>query len=168
MEWSMIKDYAYEPFSHPVIGFVGAMFLAAFTLLYGNGLVATVGMSLYLGVITLDWISGYRASKKDGSYASEYGIDGGFRTTFLLIVPALAHWVDVLTGTPNVVMGFTLLSFGFHVWKSMTANVYRAGWDRWIPVYVLNIVADEIEHKVARARKRIAEKEKYLNGDEEE
>ncbi|MFJ7934823.1 phage holin family protein [Sporosarcina sp. NPDC096371] len=74
-------------------------------------------MSLYTGVIVLDWISGYRASKKDGSYASEYGIDGGFRTIFLFIVPALAHGVDLLMSTPNVVFGFALLSFGFHVWK---------------------------------------------------
>ena len=166
MEWSMIKGYAYEPFSHPIMGAFGAVFLSIFTFLYGNGLVATTGMSLYTGVIALDWISGYRAAKKDGSYASEYGIDGGFRTIFLFIVPALAHGVDLLMSTPNVVFGFALLSFGFHVWKSMTANVYRAGWDKWIPVYVLDIVADEIEHKVARSRKRVAEKQKYLSGDE--
>ncbi len=165
MEWSMIKDYAHEPFTHPIAGSIGAALLTVFTILYGNGPVSMVGMSLYLGVIVLDWISGYSASKKDGSYASEYGIDGGFRTMFLLIVPVLGHWVDVLMGTPNITLGFVLLSFGFHIWKSMTAYVYRAGWDRWIPVSVLNIVADEIEHKIARSRKRIAEKEKYL-GDE--
>lgn len=166
MDWLQIKQYAAEPFTHPIAGTVGAIFLTVFTLFYGDSAVAIYGMSLYAGVIALDWLSGYRASKKDGSYASEYGIDGAYRTVYLFIAPALAHLVDKWMNTPNIVFGFILLSFSFHIWKSMTANVCRAGWDIWIPLWVLNLVADEIEHKTARARKRIAEKQKYLNGDE--
>lgn len=166
MQWELIKDYIVNPFTHPIAGSLGSLILATFTVFYGDSVVAIYGMSLYVGVIILDWVSGYRASKIDGSYASEYGIDGGFRTAFMVALPALAHWVDKLMGTPNIAFGFMLLSFGFHIWKSMTANVFRAGWDKWIPISVLNMVADEIEHKVARSRKRVAEKQKYLKEDD--
>ncbi len=147
-------------------GSIGAFFASIINSIYGDHIFVIPGMGLYVGVITLDWISGYRASRKDGSYASEYGIDGAFRTLYLLIAPALANLADILLGTTGVVFGFTVLAFGSHIWKSMTANVYRAGWAVWIPIKVLDWVSDEIDHKTARAKRRIQERDKYLKGGE--
>lgn len=47
----------------------------------------------------------------------------------------------------------------------MTANVVRAGWEKWVPEWAMNAVSDEIEHKLARAIKRRQEKEKHGDGD---
>lgn len=159
-----IKEYAVETFAHTSVGSVGAFFMPIFTFLYGEGPTVILWMLAYMLLITTDWISGYRASRIDGSYASEYGIEGAYRTAYLLIVPVLAHKADLIIGTPNVIFGFTLLAFGMHIWRSMTANVYRAGWDKWIPISVLNWVADEIDHKTARAKKRVHERNKLLKG----
>lgn len=163
MNWQILKLYTVNPLEHPLSGTIGSLFLTVFTFLYGHGKVAAIGMFLYVLVIGADWISGYTASKKDGSYASEYGVQGAYRTTLLLLFPAMANGADQLLGTPNILFGFVVFAFTTHIWKSMTANVYRAGYDKWIPLWVLEWVSDEIEHKTARARKRIEEREKYLN-----
>lgn len=162
-----LKNYLALLTGHPIAGTIGAMVTAIFSYLYGGTEFAIGAILIYAGAIALDWIAGYRASKRDGSYASEYGIDGGFRTAFLLIVPALAHRADVMMNLPNVIFAFVLFSFGLHIWKSMTANVVRCGWDVWIPIWALDYVADEIEHKIARSQKRIDEKQKYLKKDDE-
>jgi len=164
--WHTLKIYLINPFEHPISGFIGAALATSFTTLYGAGEIAIYGMSLYVMIIALDWLSGYSASKKDGSYSSEYGIQGAYRTTFMLLFPALGNLADQLLSTPNIAFGFIVLSFTHHVWKSMTANVYRAGWGVWIPVWVLERVSDEIEHKKARAQKRIEERQKYLKRDD--
>lgn len=148
-----------------ISGATGAIFVPVFHFLYGEGTVKYLGMTLYLMLILMDWAAGYRASKKDGSYASEYGIDGGFRTLFLLAVPAAGHLIDRIIGMPMIAFGFLTVAFALHIWKSMTANAIRAGWDKWVPTWAMNAVSDEIEHKLARAIKRRQEKDKYLEGD---
>lgn len=166
MNVAAMKEYASVTFEHTWMGSAGAFFMSIFTFLYGPGQTVLLWMFAYSLLISTDWISGYRASRKDGSYASEYGIEGAYRTVYLLIVPVLAHKADLIIGTPNVIFGFTLLAFGTHIWRSMTANVYRAGWGKWVPISVLNWVADEIDHKTARAKKRIKERNELLGGDE--
>ncbi|GAA4865098.1 hypothetical protein GCM10023310_50750 [Paenibacillus vulneris] len=151
---------------HYTTGALGAYFMTCFQFLYGDEPVKYLVLTLYVLLIVMDWIAGYRASLKDGSYASEYGIDGAFRSLFLLFVPAAGHLVDQIIGMPMVAFGFLTGAAGLHIWKSMTANTVRAGWDKWVPVWVMNAVADEIEHKMARAAKRVEEKKKYLDGDE--
>ena len=90
----------------------------------------------------MDWISGVRAAKKDETYASEYGIDGIFRTFFILLLP--------------------------HTIQSLTANAIRAGWGRWFPEWLLNKLADwvkeEIESKISRSESR----KKLKIGEEEQ
>lgn len=153
--------------AHPAVGAVGASGLAVLNFLYGSGITLTATL-IFSAILALDWIAGSRASKKDGSYASEYGIDGAFRTAFILITLAIAYQVDKALELPYVIFFYLVVNFGLHIWKSMTANVARAGWERWIPISVLEFVADEIQHKTARAQKRVKEKTKYLNGEEDE
>ncbi|MEJ8547210.1 phage holin family protein [Brevibacillus borstelensis] len=148
-----------------IFGAVGAFFVSAFHFFYGEGPIRYLAIVLYMLLIAMDWAAGYRASKIDGSYASEYGINGAFRTAFLLFMPAVGHLIDSLLGTPSIAFIFLTAAFGLHIWKSMTANVVRAGWEKWVPEWAMNAVSDEIEHKLARAIKRRQEKEKYLDGD---
>ncbi|RKD25137.1 hypothetical protein BEP19_04790 [Ammoniphilus oxalaticus] len=147
-------------------GAIGAFLVSAFHFLYGDDPIRYSAILFYLMLIALDWIGGYRASKIDGSYASEYGIKGAFRAVFLLLAPAMGHLIDQILGTPGIVFGFLTAAFALHIWKSMTANIVRAGWGKWVPEWALNTVSDEIEHKIARATKRIQEKEKYLKEDD--
>jgi hypothetical protein len=34
----------------------------------------------------------------------------------------------------------------------MTANFTRAGWDKWIPMWILNLIASDIEAKMRRSQ----------------
>lgn len=143
----------------------GAAFLGPIgtilNLIYGVG--NLVWMVILAVVITLDWISGIRASKKDGSYASAYGIDGVYRTVVMLLLPLLGNVIDTAFATSLNVNGFELGIFFFlftggliyHTLMSAAANFERAGWGRWVPVKTLESVASEIRAKTSRANTRI-------------
>ncbi|GED17941.1 hypothetical protein AMI01nite_59320 [Aneurinibacillus migulanus] len=150
----------------PLFGMGGGAFIPVFHFLYGEGPIRLVIMVFYLGLIGMDWIAGYRAAKIDGSYASEYGINGAFRTAFLLLMPAIGHLVDVILSMPDIAFGFLTIAFASHIWKSMTANVIRAGWGKWVPEWAMVRVSDELDHKVARARERIKRKTDMLNDED--
>ncbi len=150
----------------PVFGTAGGTFMPVFHFLYGEGPTRYAAMILYTFLIVMDWIAGYRAAKIDGSYASEYGIAGGFRTAFLLFMPAVGHLIDGILGTSGIVFGFLTVAFGHHIWKSMTANAIRAGWEKWVPEWAMSTVSDEVEHKLARARERIKRKTDMLNDED--
>lgn len=167
MNIEIFKNTLNQIFQHPVAGSFGAVFVAAFSTLFGNSKLAFFGMALFILVLIMDWISGYRAAKKDGSFASEYGINGAFRTFFILLFPVLAHQADMLMELPNILFGFCLLAFGLPIWNSMTANAVRCGWERWIPMWALNAVADELAHKQARAKRRLIEKNIIKEEDKE-
>ena len=149
-------------------GAVAVLLAPAFHFLNGPEPVKYLVLTLYTTLMVMDWIAGYKAALKDGSYASEYGIDGGFRAMFLLGVPAAGNLIDSIAGMPMIAFGFLTGSVGLHIWKSMTANSVRAGWDKWVPTWAMNAVADEIEHKVARAAKRLQQKKIFGDGDEHE
>jgi len=117
--------------------------------------------------IVFDWVAGRSAAKKDGTYASEYGRQGVYRTGIMLAFPSAGHLMDVvLTGDIPVFFGLFVGGLFYHTLQSFTANLIRAGWDRWIPTWMLsgiaNWVKDELDHKLSRALKR---KEERITGD---
>lgn len=113
---------------------------------------------LFIGIlfmaIAFDWAGAIAASKKDGSYASQYGIQGVLRTGVMLLLPAWGTLLDKALGTSFF---FFLLTGGllFHTLISMTANFKRAGWDKWIPTWALDWIASEIEAKIRRSESRL-------------
>jgi phage-related holin len=113
---------------------------------------------LLIAVVFFDWLGAIGAATKDGSYSSEYGIRGIIRTTIVLMLPQVGRIMDAIAGQVVVLgvplSGFYLfISFGliYNTWMSMTANFSRAGFDKWIPNWMLEAVASEIRAKMTRS-----------------
>lgn len=155
-----------EP-GYTIFAVIGALFFPAFQFLYGEGEARIVMMFFIALLIVMDWIAGSNASDKDGSYASEYGIKGIWRTLFILMVPIAGNLIDQIT---NLQYGlfFGIFSFGlmYHIGKSATANAIRSGWGNWLPIDIFQAVLgwakNEIDHKTARALQRKAERDNSL------
>ncbi|MFC4768749.1 phage holin family protein [Effusibacillus consociatus] len=106
------------------------------------------------GAIGFDWLSGTRAAKKDGTYSSEYGIDGVIRTIVMLFLPAFANLLDKAFQTPGVIFYGITLALIYHTWQSFAANSIRAGWGKWIPEFIFKSVESELQAKMNRAMQR--------------
>jgi phage-related holin len=138
---------------------VGTIGSALNTLIGVGNLVWMLILSL---VIVIDWTSGIRASKKDGSYASAYGIDGVYRTVVMLLLPLLGNLLDDAFGTRVAIndaefgVFFMFITGGliYHTLMSAAANFERAGWGRWVPSKVLESIASEIQAKTQRSNDR--------------
>lgn len=142
----------------PVLSAAAALLLTTFSMLYGGHEVTRAGMMLLFLLIVIDWITGFSAAKKDQIDTSSYGIEGLYRSMVLLLLPAMAHFIDVFFYTYGVVSYFMIAALARHLLKSSVANVYRVGWTQWIPTptleTIINWVADEIAHKETRAKER--------------
>jgi phage-related holin len=140
-------------------GFISAIGAGAGTYLgkiYGGEAALYIIGALALGIV-FDWLSAIAAATKDKSYASQYGIMGVLRTAVILALPVFGKLLDSALGTQGFI--FYMLSFGllYHTLVSMTANFKRAGWDRWIPTWALELIASELEAKLKRAHSRKGE-----------
>lgn len=135
-----------------IVASIGAIVGPIINHFYGDGRMNFVTL-LFL-IIIADWITGTVASHKDGTYASEYGIEGILRTLVILMIPSIAHFLDNILNTPGFLFYGVIFGLMYHILQSMTANVVRAKWDRWIPRYVLNLVSSEVKAKENRAKKR--------------
>lgn len=121
-------------------------------LLYGKANLIWVG--IYCWIIMLDWITGSKASKLDGTYSSQYGIEGITRTVVLLSLPALAHLFDIALKLPDFFFFMVVGGLSYHIFNSFAANCARIGWERWIPAWLLESVASEIQAKIQRSDAR--------------
>jgi phage-related holin len=137
---------------------LGAIIVPVFDFFYGEADAVVTIMVALLFFIVMDWLSGIRAAKKDNTYASKYGLDGIFRTFFMLLLPAGGHLLDMVFGLPGVIFGALAVGTLYHVLQSMTANSIRAGWGDWLPISVLEVVlkwvGSELDKKIKRAAER--------------
>ncbi|NQX68500.1 phage holin family protein [Paenibacillus alba] len=128
---------------------------------FGNG--KFWAFILFLAIIGADWITGIAAAKKDDTYSSEYGISGALRTLLMLWIPVIGWLLDKVTLTvfginqPGYAFFAITIMLAYHTWESMTANAYRAGWEKWIPKSVTAFVSSEIKAKIDRAMKQKGE-----------
>jgi len=141
-----------------ISSFAGAVLVPVFEFLYGSGETSKAIMTTLVFFILMDWLAGIRAAHKDNSYLSKYGIDGVFRTFFMLLLPAGGHFIDKAFGSPGIVFGALAVGVLYHTLKSMTANAIRAGWGDWLPVNILQWlikwVESELDKKIQRAQSR--------------
>jgi phage-related holin len=137
---------------------VGAVLVPVFNFFYGEADAVVTVMAALLFFVVMDWLSGIRAAKKDNTYSSRYGIDGVFRTFFIMLLPAGGHLLDGVFGLPGAIFGALAIGTLYHVLQSMTANAIRAGWGDWVPLsileYILKWVGSELDKKVKRAASR--------------
>jgi len=152
----------------PAVGFASAVsgtIGSTLQVIYGSA--NLIWMGIYVSMIVMDWISGTVAAKKDKSYGSQYGIEGIFRTVFLLLFPAVANQLDKALGTQSFLFFTVIGGLIYHTWQSIMANTARAGWEKWIPQRLLESVASEIELKNQRSRERnpFINSEKAFNDD---
>ncbi|MEK5415183.1 phage holin family protein [Paenibacillus sp. FSL L8-0708] len=137
---------------------VGAAAVPIFEFLYGEADAVPTVMAALLFFVLMDWLSGVRAAKKDNTYASKYGIDGIFRTFFMLLLPAGGHLLDGVFGFSGAIFGALAVGTLYHVLQSMTANSIRAGWGDWLPLSVMDWVikwaGSELDKKIKRAAAR--------------
>ncbi|PEB52502.1 holin [Bacillus sp. AFS098217] len=122
------------------------------SLVYGK--TNLIWVSILMMVVGLDWITGSKASKLDGTYSSQYGIEGIARTVVLFLLPCLAHMFDIAFKLPDFFFYMVTGGLIYHIFNSFTANCVRIGWDKWIPTWLLESVASEIEAKIKRSDSR--------------
>ncbi|SFE43177.1 Phage-related holin (Lysis protein) [Paenibacillus algorifonticola] len=141
-----------------IFGAIGAVAVPVFEYMYGAGEAVITAMVALTFFILMDWLSGVRAAKKDFSYSSKYGIDGIFRTMFMLLLPAGGHLIDKMFNLPGILFGALTAGLLYHVIQSMVANSLRAGWGEWLPINVLETllkwVGSELDKKINRAAER--------------
>lgn len=122
------------------------------SLVYGK--TNLIWIFILMMVVALDWITGSKASKLDGSYSSAYGVEGIARTVVLFLLPCLAHMFDIAFKLPDFFFFMVTGGLTYHIFNSFTANCVRVGWDKWIPTWLLESVASEIEAKIKRSDTR--------------
>ena len=141
-----------------VWGVLGGILIPIFEYFYGPDPTAITMMAALTFFLVLDWITGVRAAVKDKSYSSKYGIDGMFRSFFILLLPAGAHMIGKIYDFPNIVMGIFIGFLLLHISKSMVANAIRCGWGEWIPLKLLDVLMkwaeSELDKKFERSISR--------------
>ncbi|ENQ3081149.1 phage holin family protein [Bacillus sp. WLY-B-L8] len=125
---------------------------AIISFLYGKA--NMIWIITLIWIVTLDWITGIRAAKKDGTYSSQYGIEGITRTVVLFLLPSFAHMLDMMLKLPDLFFFTITGGLIYHIFNSFAANCARIGWDKWIPARLLQSVASEIEAKIRRSENR--------------
>ncbi|EMK2594052.1 phage holin family protein [Bacillus cereus] len=146
-----------------VISFFSGVLGMLISAVYGEGEVNLVLIVALSQIILVDWITGSRAAKLDGTYSSQYGIEGIARTVVLFLLPSISHLVDILFNLPNIFFCMVTGGLAYHIFNSFIANCARIGWDKWIPTSLLKSVSSEIEAKMKRSNMR----QKEIKGDVE-
>lgn len=150
MNKQMLSDYFLD--GELTAAALGAFFEPLIDAAYGQGRLIPIALLIF--VIALDWITGIAASHKDKTCSSEYGMIGVLRTLFLLALPVLSKLLDSMLSMPGLFFYTITLGIIYHTWLSLTANAYRAGWEKWIPKSVIEHIDSELKAKVERATRR--------------
>lgn len=135
---------------------IGGSLGAFLSTIYGGEMQLTVIGTLALA-IALDWIGAIAAATKDKSYSSQYGIIGVLRTAVILALPVFGKLLDAALNTQGFFFYMLTIGILYHTVISMTANFKRAGWDKWIPLWALELISSELEAKVKRSESRKGE-----------
>lgn len=163
-------DVSRQILENPYVTLLCSIMMWLFGVLFGDEKIFVAGYTLYIIMIGLDWLSGTEAAKKDGIDTSSYSLEGWKRTAFLIVLPLVARLVDIVIGTGLLVMGVVLGGMLRGVTRSVLANIKRAGWGKWMPDGWIEWIQSELNHKDARAMKRMEEIKlnKKQKGDEKD
>lgn len=136
-----------------IVAFAGAMLSPIFHALYGEK--GTQMMVFVIGLLLLDLIVGTMAAKKEKIETSEHGLKGLIRIGVLSCVPIFGHQADVFIGMGDMMFFGLALGILYHSMKSFGANLVRVGWDKYLPMWMLDllvrIIETELQSKKARS-----------------
>lgn len=138
------------------IAIVGAGLGSVLSQVYGGEERLIVIGALALAIV-LDWLGAIAAATKDKSYSSQYGIIGVIRTAVIIALPVFGKLLDTALSTQGFFFYMLTIGLLYHTMVSMTANFKRAGWDKWIPLWVLELISSELEAKIKRSESRKGE-----------
>jgi toxin secretion/phage lysis holin len=131
--------------------------------LYGEG--RSDILVVFLVLIAVDWITGIAASLKDKQNFSEYGFSGVLRTLFILIFPAIGNMLDRAMETPGFLFYGVTFGLMYHTFTSMIENAIRAGWGRFIPQQVVELVSSAIRSTTNQSWKKRQEEPRHQEDD---
>lgn len=137
-----------------VVILAGAALSPILTALYGER--GTDMMIIVVAVLLLDLIVGTLAAKKEKIETSEHGLKGLIRIAVISFLPVVAHRADLFVGFGDFMFFGISLGILYHTLKSFGANVVRVGWDKYIPLDMLDIIIGfletELQSKAARSK----------------
>lgn len=133
---------------------IGATLSPILSALYGEK--GTQLMILVFGIMILDLVVGTLAAKKEKIETSEYGLKGLIRIAVISCLPIFGHQADQFIGAGNVMFYALAVGIAYHTLKSFGANLVRIGWDKFLPMWMLDLVLSfletEIQSKKARSQ----------------
>lgn len=134
---------------------LGATLSPILSALYGEK--GTQLMILVFGIMILDLVVGTLAAKKEKIETSEYGLKGLIRIAVISCLPIFGHQADQYIGVGNVMFYALALGIAYHTLKSFGANIVRVGWDKFLPMWILDLVLNFLESELQSKKARSAE-----------
>ncbi|WP_169713632.1 phage holin family protein [Paludifilum halophilum] len=83
--------------------------------------------NVFLLLCAIDWATGWYASKVGGTLNSKRGFTGIGKKIIVLALVAVAHQVDVMMGTGELVRNTAIIFYSVNEVVSITENCGRAG-----------------------------------------
>lgn len=144
-----------------VVLLIGGALSPILSALYGEK--GTQMMILVFGLMILDLVVGTLAAKKEKIETSEYGLKGLIRIGVISCVPICGHIADQYIGVGNVMFFALALGILYHTLKSFGANLVRVGWDRFLPMWMFDLVIRFLETEIQSKKVRSMEQFQRLN-----
>lgn len=113
-------------------------------------------------VIMLDWLCGSALARRSTTVtkSSSTAIDSLIRDCMIMICVGLAYLMDYALQTGSFIFVVFVMAFIWQNFISVMANVYVLGWERYFPMWLVNIINNEITHKIKKYLEDSHEKDK--------
>jgi toxin secretion/phage lysis holin len=112
---------------------IGAAVGAVFNFIFG-GLDQT--LSALFVLVTLDFVTGWAASGKEGTLRSEKGRNGIKHKVFMFMAVAFCNVIDRGMGLPQTLRSMAVCAYSANEALSILENVYRMGYGQYIPTFL--------------------------------
>lgn len=107
---------------------------------------------ILIGVLTLDWITGRTLAQKSPveKKTSHKGHNSVVKYGAILTLCALAVGLDFVFKTKSYVFAFITCALIWTNFYSFLGNVAALGWGKWFPLWLFNLIKDEMETKIEK------------------
>lgn len=111
-----------------------------------------VAIGILILVIILDWITGIILAKKSPIVKdnSDYGIQATIRDFIIILICGGAIGLDYVFNSKSFCFAFFTAAFTWQNFYSFLGNVAALGWTRYFPLWLFNLVEDEMISKLQK------------------